>query len=170
MSFRYVVNPQHVFTLKWSLRYLPSYFNDMHGDFGFKHHCPQLASFQSRPRIGRKHDPSFHSFARGQLLSSRSSAPSYLNLPKLLFPTLQDNFQYKNLSSSCGSHCQGLIPTNTSTWCLKTCPASSRLFLRNASTRHYRCFSIVTIKFPKSRVLVFTNIARFSKRKPILAR
>ena len=31
-------------------------------------------------------------------------------------------------------------------WCLKTCPASSRLFLRNASTRHYRCFSIVTIK------------------------
>ena len=59
MSFRYVVNPQHLFALKWSLRYLPSYFSAMRGDFDFKHHCLQLASFQSRPRTGRKQDPSF---------------------------------------------------------------------------------------------------------------
>ena len=146
------MNPQHLFALKWSLRYLPSYFSAMRGDFDFKHHCLQLASFQSRPRTGRKQDPSFHSFARGQLPSSRSSAPSYLNLPKLLFQTFQDNFQHKNLSSSCGRHCQRQIPPNTSTWCLRTCPASSRPFLRNASIRHYRCFFIVTIK-----LLAFAN-------------
>ena len=83
-----------------------------------------------KPRTGRKHDPSFHSFARGQLPSSRSSAPSYLNLPKLLFPTLQVNFQYKNLFSSCGSSCHRQIPMNTSTWCHKTCQALQVLLHR----------------------------------------
>ena len=48
MSFRYVVNPQHLFALKWSLRYPPSYFNDMHGDFDFKHHIAH-SSHPSKP-------------------------------------------------------------------------------------------------------------------------
>ena len=95
----------------------PFYVSDMHGDFDFKHRCPQFAFFQSRPRTGRKHDPSSRSFARGQFSSSRSSAPSYLNSPKLLFLTLQVNFQYKNSSSSCGSRCHRQIPMSTFTWC-----------------------------------------------------
>ena len=127
-------------------RYLPSYISATRGDFVFKHRCLRLASFQSRLRIGRKQDPSFLSFARGQLPSSRSSAPSSLNLPKLPFPTYQDSFRSKNLSNSCGTHCQRQIPPNTSTWCLRTCPVSSHPFLRSVSIRHYRCFFIVMIK------------------------
>ena len=71
---------------------------------------------------------------------------SYLNSPRRLSPTLQVNSRYKNLSSSCGKHCQKQILMSTSTWCRKTCQASSRPFLRNDSIRRFKCFSIDMIK------------------------
>ena len=97
-------------------------------------------------RTGRKLDPSFHSFAHGRFPFSRSSVRSYLNSPRLLSPTLQVNSRYKNLSSSCGMHCQKQILMSTSTWCRKTCQASSRPFLRSDSIRRFKYFSIVMIK------------------------
>ena len=60
--------------------------------------------------------------------------------------TYQDSFRSKNLSNSSGTRCQRQIPPNTSTWCLRTCPVSSRPFLRSVSIRHYRCFFIVMTK------------------------
>ena len=89
----------------------------------------------------------------GQLPSSRSSVRSYLNSPRRLSPTLQVNSRYKNLSSSCGKHCRKQILMSTSTWCRKTCQASSRPFLRNDSIRHFKCFSIDMIKLLAFAVL-----------------
>ena len=94
---------QHPFAQKWSIRYLLSYISVTRGDFDSKHRCPQPASFPNRPRTGRKQDRSFLSFARGQHPSSRSSAPSYLNLPKSPFQTYQVSFRFRSLSNSFGT-------------------------------------------------------------------
>ena len=64
-------------------------------------------------------------------------------LTKATFPDIAGQLSVQELVQQL---CQRQILMNTSTWCHKTCQASSRPFLRNDSTRHYKCFSIGTIK------------------------
>ena len=152
------MNLQHPFAQKWSLRYLLSYISVTRGDFDSKHRCLQPASFPNRPRTGRKQDRSFLSFARGQHPSSRSSAPSYLNLPKSPFQTYQVSFRFRSLSNSFGTRCQRQIPPNTSTWCLRTFPVSSHPFPWSVSIRHYRCFLIVMISSWPPPILTMVGV------------
>ena len=108
-SFHCAVSLRHLFAQKLSPWYQLAYNAVMRGDFDYMRHCRQLAFSRS----GRKRDPLFPSFAHGQRLSSRSSAPSSLSSPKSPFQTSLGNFRFKNLYNNCRMHFHEKIQRNT---------------------------------------------------------